>query len=112
MPVDISGDPDFEHSIDLNTGGSSTPYTIRAMCRYRLNSFLLAGQYGTGLSARLLVFSVDTYGTPVDGREKIAGGTGTQIANDVVSDESDNIIAIGSNSYENNSMICFLKFRF
>ncbi len=113
MPFDIYNDPDFEDYIDLlYQGASSTPYSIKAMCRYRSNSFLLAGQYGTGLSARLLVFSVDAYGTTVAGCEKITGGTGTQIANDVVSDGSENIITVGSNSYEDNSMICFLKFRF
>jgi hypothetical protein len=113
MPIDIYSDPYFENYIDLESQeASSTPYSIKAMCRYRSNFFLLAGQYGTGLSARLLIFAVDAYGTPVTGYEKITGGTGTQVANDVVSDESDNIITVGSNSYENNSMICFLKFRF
>ena len=82
------------------------------MCRYKSNSFLLAGQFGTGLSARMLIFSIDASGTPVENRKKITGGTGIQSANDVVSDRADNIIVSGSNSYENNSMICFLKFRF
>lgn len=112
IPFDIYSDPDFEHEITLNSVEQSTPCIIKAMCRYGSNSFLLAGQCGTGLSARLLVFSVDAYGTPVVGREKIEGNTGTQIANDVVSDDSGNIIAIGSNGYEDNSMICLLKFRF
>jgi hypothetical protein len=113
IPVDIYSDPDFENYIELaSQGASSIPYSIKTMCRYRSSFFILAGQYGTGLSARLLVFAVDAYGTPVPGYEKITGGTGTQIANDVVSDESDYIITVGSNSYENNSMICFLKFRF
>lgn len=112
MPVDIYADPEFEHFIGLPQGASSTPYSIEAMCRYGSNLFLLAGQYGTGLSARLLVFAVDVWGDPVAGYEKITGGTGSQIANDVVSDESDYIIIVGTNSYENNSMISFLKFRF
>lgn len=112
MPVDIYDDPDFEAFIDLPQGSASTPYSIEAMCRYGSNLFLLAGQYGTGLSARMLVFAVDAWGTPIAGYEKITGGTGSQIANDVVSDESDYIIIVGTNSYENNSMISFLKFRF
>lgn len=112
MPVDIYAEPEFEHFIGLPQGASSTAYSIEAMCRYGSNLFLLAGQYGTGLSARLLVFAVDVWGDPVAGYEKITGGTGSQIANDVVSDESDYIIIVGTNSYENNSMISFLKFRF
>ncbi len=110
MARNIYDPPVYENKIDIDP--SLTTYSIRAMSRYKSSSFLLAGQYGTGLSARLLIFSIDAFGTPVEGRKKITGGTGTQIANDVVSDESDNIITIGSNSYENNSMIYFLKFRF
>jgi len=113
MPTNISEEPEFEHKIDIEPSLTiKTPYALKAMCRYKTNSFLLAGQYSTGLSARLLIFSVDASGTPVENRKKITGGTGTQVANDVVTDGSDNIITIGNNSYENNSMICFLKFRF
>jgi len=113
MPVDIYASPVFEHAIDIDPSSSvKTTFSVRAMCRYKTNSFLLAGQYGTGLSARLLVFSVDAFGVPVEGRKKITGGSGTQIANDVISGDSDNIITVGTNSYESNSMICFLKFRF
>jgi hypothetical protein len=112
MPLDIYNEPVFQHEIAINSGQSFTTYSIKAMCRYKTSSFLLAGQHGTGLSAGMLIFSIDAYGTPDEGRKKITGGTGTQVANDIVSDESDNIITIGSNSYENNSMICFLKFRF
>jgi len=110
MPLNIYGEPENEHKIDIDP--ALTTYSIKAMCRYKTSTFLLAGQYGTGLSARMLVFSVDASGTPVEDCRKTAGGTGSQIANDVVSDESGNIITVGSNSYENNSMICFLKFRF
>jgi hypothetical protein len=82
------------------------------MCRYKSSSFLLAGQYGTGLLARILIFSIDEYGNMVEGRKKITGGTGSQAANDVISDSEGNIIVVGKNSYENNSLITFLKFRF
>jgi len=113
MPLDIYDEPENEHIIDIDPSITPRPvYSIKAMCRYKTSTFLLAGQHGTGLSARMLVFSVDAYGSPVEGYKKTTGGTGTQISNDVVSDESDNIITVGSNSYENNSMICFLKFRF
>jgi len=108
IPTDIYDAPEYEYEIDID----QVPYSLRAMCRYKTNSFLLAGQHGSGLSARMLIFSVDVYGTPDKERMKITGGTGTQIANDVASGDSDNIITVGSSSYENNSMICFLKFRF
>jgi len=108
IPTDIYDAPEYENEIDIG----QIPYSLRAMCRYKTNSFLLAGQHGAGLSARMLIFPIDVYGTPDEGLMKITGGTGTQIANDVASGDSDNIITVGSSSYENNSMICFLKFRF
>jgi hypothetical protein len=113
IPLNIYGEPEFEHVIDIDPSLSAkTTYSVKAMCRYKSSSFMLAGQYGKGLSARQLIFSVDASGSPVESRKKITGGTGTQVANDVITDESGNILTIGSNSYENNSMICFLKFRF
>ncbi len=113
MTADLDAEPEYQHILDIEPSNTiKTPYTIKAMCRYKSNSFLLAGQFGTGLSARMLIFSIDASGTPVENRKKITGGTGIQSANDVVSDRADNIIVSGSNSYENNSMICFLKFRF
>ena len=60
----------------------------------------------------MLVFSIDVYGTTDISRIKKTGGTGTQIASDVASGDSGSIVAVGSNSFENNSMVCFLKFRF
>jgi hypothetical protein len=107
MPIDIYDDPEVEEQIKLDP-----PCSIKAMCRYKSNYFLLAGQHGTGLSARLIVFTVNAFGDMVEGQIKETGGNGTQIANDVITDESDNIITIGNNSYEDNSMIFFLKFRF
>jgi hypothetical protein len=113
MPEYIYDSVEYKQQVILDPLSSGTiPYSVKAMCRYKTNSFLLAGQYNTGLSARMLVFSIDVYGTTDLNRIKKTGGTGTQIANDVASGESGNIIAVGSNSFENNSMVCFLKFRF
>ncbi len=112
MPRDIYNEPDFMHEIVIEQFSASAPFSINAMCKYKTSSFLLAGQHGTGLSSRMLIFSVDAFGELVEGRIKIVGATGTQEAFDVISDDSDNVIAVGSNSYENNSMISFLKFRF
>ena len=113
MPVDIFAMPEFSREIDLNGEEvANVTYSVKALCKYKSSSYLLAGQHGTGLSSRMLIFSIDAYGNLAQDKIKIAGGTGTQSANDVISDESGNIIAIGRNSYENNSMITFLKFRF
>jgi hypothetical protein len=89
----------------------SEPFSISSLCTYKTNSFLMAGQYGPVSSGSLLIFATDMFGYPVEGRTKIAGGTGNQAVSDVLSDGED-IIAVGRNSYENNSMITLLKFRF
>lgn len=86
-------------------------FTINALCSYKKNSFLIAGQYGLPESGSMLIFETDMLGYPVEGNRKIAGGTGNQVAYDVLADGED-IIAVGKNSYDNNSMIAFLKFRF
>lgn len=113
IPVNIYGPAEYSHQVVIESAlADKTPFNIKAMCRYKTNSFLLAGQYNTGLSARMLIFSTDVYGTADESRIKKSGGTGSQVANDVVSGYSDNIITVGSNSYESNSMICFLKFNF
>ncbi len=113
MPLNIYSDPEFEHEIDIDGPATSgSLFSLNALCRYKTNSFLVAGQSGTGLSSRMLIFSMDAYGYLMEGHKKITGGTGTQSANDVISDAEGNITVIGSNSYENNSMISLLKFRF
>lgn len=93
-----------------NASISST--SINAISRYRSNSFVLAGQSGTGSSAKMLVFVIGADGEAVAGKAMVTGSTGVQVAYDVVSGDDDYIIAVGKNSYGNNSMISFLKFRF
>jgi hypothetical protein len=112
MPQAIFSAPAFERELDLNGSNANVTYSVKALSRYGSTSYVLGGQLGTGLSARNLIFVVDAYGNIVESKIKIIGGTGTQSVNDVISDESGNIIAIGRNSYENNSMITFLKFKF
>ena len=94
------------HSIQFDDS-----FSINAICSYKSTSFLLAGQYGSQSTGSMLIFSTDLLGYPVEGRRRIAGGTGNQVAYDVITDGED-IIAVGKNSFDNNSMITFLKFRF
>jgi hypothetical protein len=75
-------------------------------------SFIIAGQSGSGNSADMLLFEIDMAGNMVAGHSLIKGSTGNQVAYDVVSEDDGFIVAVGSNSYDANSMISFLKFRF
>jgi hypothetical protein len=114
LPSNIYAAPLFTNKIKivnpLNTADSST--CVNAMTKYSTNSFLLAGQSGIGTAGKMLIFEIDATGNPVAGRQMIKGSTGTQIAYDVVSGDDGYIIAVGENSYDVNSMITFLKFKF
>jgi len=114
LPNNIYAAPLFTNKIKivnpLNTTDSST--CVHAMTKYSTNSFLLAGQSGIGTAGKMLIFEIDATGNPVAGHQMIKGSTGTQIAFDVVSGDDGYIIAVGENSYDVNSMITFLKFKF
>lgn len=104
---DILGSITSENEISFG----EEPTVIYSISPYKSSSFLMAGQYGSSSSGSMLIFATDMLGFPVEGKTKIAGGTGSQAVHDVISD-GDDIIAVGNNSYENNSMITLLKFRF
>jgi hypothetical protein len=110
MPANIYNEPEAEGRISL---GQDSPdsFSVCSMCKYRASSFILAGRYGAGTSSDMLVFAMDANGNYIRGLKKIPEGTGVQIAYDVLTDGED-IVAVGKNTYENNSMITLLKFRF
>jgi hypothetical protein len=108
MPSNIYEEPVAEGRILPDLQG---PFVVYSMCKYRASSFLLAGKCGAGSSADMLVFAMDANGNYIKGLKKIPEGTGVQVAYDVLSDAED-IVAVGKNTYENNSMITLLKFRF
>lgn len=110
MPVDIFASPIAEHPIVIENSSETKPFILNAICRYKTNMFLMAGQYGS-VAADMLVFATDDDGNYINGMHRITGGTGTQVAYDVISD-SDEIVAAGKNNYESNTMITLTKFRF
>jgi hypothetical protein len=113
LSSDIYAAPLYEDKLEMETASTTAgPFSIKAICRYKTSSIVMAGQYGTGTSAKMLIFLTDTDGNRIEGNEVITGGTGLQVAYDVITDNDDNIIAVGKNSYENNSMISLFKFRF
>jgi hypothetical protein len=105
---------DLQTSVDpalpFKIQGSST--SVRAMTPYGTDQYAVAGSSGSGSAGDILVFITDASGRPVEGKFKISGSTGLQMAYDVVSGDDDYIIAVGKNSYDYNSLITLLKFRF
>lgn len=110
MPFDIFAAPLSEHPVTIENSSQRTPFALNAICRYKTNMFLMAGQYGSGASD-MLVFATDDDGYYIEGMNRISGGTGTQAAYDVISD-SDDVVVIGKNSFDSNSMISLMKFIF
>jgi hypothetical protein len=104
----IQSAPDPPLKFKIN--GAST--SVKAMTQYGTGQYLLSGQSGSGSAGDMLVFITDASGNPVEGKFKISGSTGLQVANDVVSGDDGYVIAVGKNTYDYNSMITLLKFRF
>ncbi|MBK9390348.1 MAG: hypothetical protein IPN68_09210 [Bacteroidetes bacterium] len=112
LSQNIFAAPVYDHSILVESGSNQISFRINAVSRYKTSAFVMAGQTGTGSSARMLVFLTDDEGNLLGGKSVISGGTGSQSVNDIISDDDGNIYAVGKDSYENNSMISLLKFRF
>jgi hypothetical protein len=106
-------EPPFITKIDINlTSSLITSFTVKAMSRYQKNYFVLAGQAGSGSSAKQLILIVDDYGNIVSEKVRILGSNGVQIAYDVLSETNGDIVAVGKNSFEKNSLISLFKFSF
>ena len=114
MSSNIFAPPLTEHKIEIKSALSSSAvsFRINAISPYKTSSFVMAGQYGSGTSARMIIFMTDGEGNLISGKSVITGGSAYQSVNDVISDDDGNILAVGKNSYESNSMISLLKFRF
>jgi len=113
FPLDIMENPVFTRKFKVTSASSAaTSFAVRAISRYSEDSFVLAGQAGYGASAKMMIFVADAEGNQIPGMEFITTATGIQVAYDILVDESNNIVAVGKNSFENNSMISFFKIRF
>lgn len=113
VPSDIFSPIVYTKKFKVTAANSTaSSFAVRAISRYSADQFVLAGQAGTGASAKMLIFVVDANGDQVPGDVMITSATGTQVAYDVIADDSENIIAVGKNSFENNSLLSFLKIRF
>jgi hypothetical protein len=105
--------PVYTRKFKVNSKSSTaTSFAVRAISLYGEDSFVLAGQAGYGASAKMMIFVADADGNQIPGMEYISTATGTQVAYDILVDDSNNIVAVGKNSFENNSMISLFKIRF
>jgi hypothetical protein len=114
VPKNIYGTIGYIPKFKVKTTSSTTAtsFAVRAINKYGTDSFVMAGQAGTGSSAKMLIFVTDADGNQVAGKDMITTATGIQVAYDVITDENDDIVVVGKNSFENNSMISLFKIRF
>jgi hypothetical protein len=108
LPLDIQAAPLFRNKFTINNSSTA----VNAIAPYSGGNFLLAGYINANPGLKMAIFEIGADGNPVSGMTMINGSTGDQVANDVVSGDDGYIIAVGSNTYDVNSMISFLKFRF
>jgi hypothetical protein len=112
VPANLYSAATFGADIVFDQSYNISSYSFKAISKYKSNSFVVGGLTGSTTAAKMLLFAVDADGNYTVGKEKITGGTGAQIVYDVTTDLEDNIIAVGKNTYESNSLITLLKFKF
>ncbi len=105
--------PVFDNNISVtNPLTNDKSAWVYSISKYKSDSFILAGQSGKGSSGKMMIIEIDASGNPVPEHQMFRGSTGLQVAYDVTSGDDGYIIAVGKNSYDVNSMITLLKFKF
>jgi hypothetical protein len=103
----------YINKLDIKLSSSSiSSFSVKAMNKYHKNYFVMAGQAGSGSSVRQLILITDEYGNIMEDRVRILGSSGIQIAYDVLTESNGDIIAVGKNAFEKNTMISLFKFNF
>ncbi len=108
LKKDIFAAPVFSNKFSISNFSTS----VSSITTYNNGDFLIGGYVNINPGLRMLVAEIGADGNPVAGKAMIKGSTGDQSVNDLVSGDDGYIIAVGRNTYEVNSMISFLKFRF
>ncbi len=85
---------------------------ILSIIRIPEGGYMASGNTGgTEQSGDMFFMFLDDQGNNVSSPETFkTGGTGLQSVNDAIIDSEGKVVAVGTNSYENNSLITLLKF--
>jgi hypothetical protein len=103
---DIQAPAKFNRKFDIN-GQPSAVNTIYALD----GVYYIGGRVGILSSSDNLILTVDNGGNQL-GDPFISGGSGSQEIFDLVVGDDGYLYAVGKTGYENNTMMCLLKFRF
>lgn len=109
LKQNIFADPFYTKTILVS---GQTSCAVHSVSPYGTDSFVLAGYTGIS-SPKMLVFEIDKDANEVAGHRIVHGSSGLEeVGYDVISGDDGYIIAVGRNTYDANSMVTFLKFRF
>jgi hypothetical protein len=103
---DIQAPAKFSRKFDIN----GQPSAVNAISG-RDGVFYIGGSLGIASSSDNLILTVDNNGNQL-GDPFLSGGTGAQAINDLIVADDGFLYAVGKTGYENNTMMCLLKFRF
>ncbi len=106
LSSDIQAPAKFNRKFDIN-GQPSAVNTIYALD----GVYYIGGRVGILSSSDNLILTIDNGGNQL-GDPFISGGSGSQEIFDLVVGDDGYLYAVGKTGYENNTMMCLLKFRF
>ncbi len=107
LSADIQEPPVIKREFDIS-GLSSK---VNALCPGVGGTYYLGGRAGTESSSEMLIVKVDSDAELMEA-PFISGGTGAQEIFDLIRSSTGFIVAVGKTGYENNTMMCLLKFKY
>ena len=107
LSSNIQATPIFTRKFNVN----GLPSAVNAITRGTGGVFYLGGRLGSPTSSEMLIVKIDDNGETI-GMPFISGGTGSQEIFDLVISSDGHVMAAGKTGYENNTMMCLIKFRY
>jgi len=106
LSTDIQGVETFIRKFNIN-GQAGAVNTIAS----NNGVYYIGGRVGLPSSSDMFFLQIDDMGEAV-GQPVISGGSGSQEANDILLADDGFLYSVGTTGYENNTMMCFLKFKY
>lgn len=106
LTTNIQDEPRFRRNFRVN----DLPSAVNTLA-VRDGAYYIGGRIGILSSSDMLFLQIDEYGETV-GEPIISGGTGSQEVFDILLSDDGFLYAAGTTAYENNTMMCLLKFRY
>jgi hypothetical protein len=106
LSSNIQATPIFTRKFNVN----GLPSAVNTISRGTGGVFYLGGRLGSPTSSEMLIVKIDDDGATI-GMPFISGGTGSQEIFDLMISSDGYVMAAGKTGYENNTMMCLIKYR-